>query len=212
MTPKQMLQQRIEAERSAVLIVNAHSRRGEALFEAARDALRRRGLTVSSAYAVRDPVRLPDTVREAIASGSPLVVVGGGDGTISSVVDYFAEHDVVLGILPLRTGNSARPSTSSAANSDAPVEEKCVALDTTNPSDWGSDFSRSWYVSPKRQCTPGPPHDRVGLRDAQRIRLAKFPVHESRYPFQTWPARRLAPGRSNAIRSCLCPRRSRVAL
>jgi len=34
------------------------------------------------------------------------VIVGGGDGTISSIVDYFAHQDVVLGILPLGTGNS----------------------------------------------------------------------------------------------------------
>ncbi len=106
MSTKEALEQRIHTERSAVLIVNTHSRRGERLFRAALDALQRRGLSINASYPVGNPVRLPDTVREAIARGTPLVIVGGGDGTISSVVDYFADQDVVLGILPLGTGNS----------------------------------------------------------------------------------------------------------
>ena len=55
---------------------------------------------------MRDPVRLPEIVQGAIAQGHKLIVVGGGDGTISSVVDHFAYRDAVLGILPLGTANS----------------------------------------------------------------------------------------------------------
>jgi YegS/Rv2252/BmrU family lipid kinase len=106
MSSKEVLEQRIRDLRSAVLVVNTHSRRGERFFQAALDAFARRGLSIGASYSVRDPARLPDTVKEAIASGSPLVIVGGGDGTISSVVDHFAYQDVVLGILPLGTGNS----------------------------------------------------------------------------------------------------------
>lgn len=45
-------------------------------------------------------------VQDTINRGHKFIVVGGGDGTISSIVDYFAYKDVVLGILPLGTANS----------------------------------------------------------------------------------------------------------
>jgi diacylglycerol kinase family enzyme len=55
---------------------------------------------------VRDPDRLPEAVRKVISKGCKQVIVGGGDGTISSVVDDFAYRDVVFGLLPLGTANS----------------------------------------------------------------------------------------------------------
>jgi diacylglycerol kinase (ATP) len=105
-TTKDALDQRIRAKRTAaVVVVNAYSRQGERLFRRALGGLVQRGMGISASYAVRDPVRLPDIVKEAIASGSGLVVIGSGDGTISSVVGFFADRDVVLGILPLGTSN-----------------------------------------------------------------------------------------------------------
>jgi len=49
---------------------------------------------------------LPKVVQNAVKRKHKLIIVGGGDGTISSVVDYFACQDVVLGILPFGTVNS----------------------------------------------------------------------------------------------------------
>jgi YegS/Rv2252/BmrU family lipid kinase len=56
---------------------------------------------------VRDPVRLPETVRDVLDDGSEyrLLILGGGDGSVSSVVDFLAHHHVVLGLLPLGTAN-----------------------------------------------------------------------------------------------------------
>jgi diacylglycerol kinase-like protein len=45
-------------------------------------------------------------IQVAIARGNKLIVVGGGDGTLSAIVDYFAYQNVVVGLLPLGTGNS----------------------------------------------------------------------------------------------------------
>lgn len=53
-----------------------------------------------------DPARLPGLVTAAIARGARWVIVGGGDGTISAVVDGFAHRDAVFGLLPLGTANS----------------------------------------------------------------------------------------------------------
>ena len=45
-------------------------------------------------------------MREEIAKGRKFIILGGGDGTISSVVDHFAYASVVFGVLPLGTANS----------------------------------------------------------------------------------------------------------
>jgi YegS/Rv2252/BmrU family lipid kinase len=103
---KAMLDAAIRTERRAVLVVNTKSRSGRDLYGKARRLLTRNGLRLDAAYPVRDPVRLPEIVQNAIAQGHKLIIVGGGDGTISSVVDHFAHRDAVLGILPLGTANS----------------------------------------------------------------------------------------------------------
>ena len=92
--------------RRAVLVVNTRSRKGRHLFADARRLLAERGVTLDGgAYSVRNPERLPEIVRDAVAAGHDFIIVGGGDGTISSVVDHVARRPVTLGLLPLGTAN-----------------------------------------------------------------------------------------------------------
>lgn len=91
--------------RSAALIVNAMSRTGEAMFEQARDAMASLPYPVD-AHAVDDPDTLADRMAEILAKKPDLVVLGGGDGTISGLVDHLVGKDVILGVLPLGTANS----------------------------------------------------------------------------------------------------------
>lgn len=90
--------------RRAALVVNTRSRSGEKAFEQARSQLRALGVRVESEFDLHDPARLPETVKEA-ADGHGLVILGGGDGTVSSSVDFLAGRDVALGLLPLGTAN-----------------------------------------------------------------------------------------------------------
>lgn len=92
--------------REAVLIVNVHSRRGEALFTDARAKLEEAGVGLIAAHAVKDPARLQDSVRGAVATGAPMVIVGGGDGSLSGTVDELVGKNCVFGVLPLGTANS----------------------------------------------------------------------------------------------------------
>ena len=89
----------------AALIVNTRSRSGEQAFFQARDFLGALGVPLEAAYALRDPARLPETVKEAVAEGHNLIILGGGDGSVSSVVDFLAGSNAVLGLLPLGTAN-----------------------------------------------------------------------------------------------------------
>ncbi len=92
--------------RSAALIVNARSRTGRARFREAVRLLEASGVTLSEAHAVRKPKTLPGLVARAVARGAPMVIVGGGDGTMSCAVDKLVGHDTVFGVLPLGTANS----------------------------------------------------------------------------------------------------------
>ena len=103
---KQTLGERIARERRAALVVNTKSRRGQAAYREAKHLLEQRGIDVTAAYPVRDPTRMPAIVAQCVDEGHALVVVGGGDGSISAVTDSFANKPVALGLLPLGTANS----------------------------------------------------------------------------------------------------------
>jgi YegS/Rv2252/BmrU family lipid kinase len=90
---------------SAALVVNAKSRKGQNLFKQACAAMERLPFPVD-AHAVDDPEDLERTVEAALAKKPDLLILGGGDGTISGLVDLMVGHDVILGVLPLGTANS----------------------------------------------------------------------------------------------------------
>lgn len=90
----------------AVLIVNAHSRKGERLFREAKAKLEEAGVTLIAAHAVKDPAKLEGTVLQAVRDGTPMIIVGGGDGSLSCTVDDLVGRDCVFALLPLGTANS----------------------------------------------------------------------------------------------------------
>ena len=92
--------------KEAVLIVNAHSRKGQDLFREARDKLEQAGVRLIASHAVKNPSQLNDTVRKAVHEGAPMVIVGGGDGSLSGTVDDVVDKDCVFALLPLGTANS----------------------------------------------------------------------------------------------------------
>jgi len=92
--------------RDAALIVNAHSRKGQDLFETAREKLRAAGIVLKACHAVKDPEEMESTMRTVVASGVPMVIVGGGDGSLSGVVDELVGKECVFAVLPLGTANS----------------------------------------------------------------------------------------------------------
>lgn len=91
--------------KQAILIVNTRSRVGAESFEQAKILLGEAGIALAEAHAVEDPGRLAETVRAAVEA-APMVIVGGGDGTLSSAIDFFKDHDPVFALLPLGTANS----------------------------------------------------------------------------------------------------------
>ena len=92
--------------KTAALAINAASRRGREAFEPACRALLRRGIELTAAYPVRKPHQLVKVIEREMREGTPLIVVGGGDGTVTMVSRCFLRGASVMGLLPLGTGNS----------------------------------------------------------------------------------------------------------
>ncbi|WP_266088916.1 lipid kinase [Saccharopolyspora sp. NFXS83] len=89
----------------AALIVNANSRSGARACSDAEDLLREMDVPLHAVHPLRDPSRLLEVVEGAVDAGHDLIVLGGGDGTVSSVVDVLAHREVPMGLLPLGTAN-----------------------------------------------------------------------------------------------------------
>ena len=90
--------------RSAAVVINAGSRRGAAP-DLAVDAMRKAGVPISSVHHVLSGADLAGTLDRVLADGHDLVVVGGGDGTVSYAAGRVVGTNVVLGVLPLGTAN-----------------------------------------------------------------------------------------------------------
>ncbi len=88
------------------LIVNGKSRRGRKLFKHSTKLLSSSGINLAKAICVRNPKEINKTVRNCIASGINMIIIGGGDGTISGMVDFGVKKDILFAVLPLGTSNS----------------------------------------------------------------------------------------------------------
>ncbi|WP_457945964.1 lipid kinase [Pseudarthrobacter sp. alpha12b] len=108
---------------SVAVVINAGARLA-AVPDLAVEKLQKAGLPISSVYHVRQGSELPGTLERVVAGGHDMVVVGGGDGTVSFVAGRLAGTGTVLGILPLGTANDLARTLEIPGNLDA----ACAAL------------------------------------------------------------------------------------
>ncbi len=110
--------------RSAAVVINAGSRRGAAAHELVLDKMQKAGVPISSMHHVLSGAELAATLDRVVAEGHDLVVVGGGDGTVSYAAGRVAGTDVVLGVLPLGTANDLARTLEIPNN----LAEACAAI------------------------------------------------------------------------------------
>lgn len=88
------------------LVVNGRSRSGAVGYDHWTQRLDR-VLNLVGSSLVRSPEEFQETVVEARSHGVRRLVVGGGDGTLSTAADALRDDpDTVLGVIPLGTGNT----------------------------------------------------------------------------------------------------------
>jgi YegS/Rv2252/BmrU family lipid kinase len=107
--------------KQAVLIVNAMSRSGADVFDEVRTKLIAAGIDLIEAHAIYNPDDIEPAVRSAVAR-APMVILGGGDGSLSSNVDFFVGHDVVFAFVPLGTANSFAGSLGIPKDVDSAID------------------------------------------------------------------------------------------
>lgn len=96
----------MSVKQRAVLIVNSKSRRGDDWFQSALQTLQRsEKIELVGIHSLRKPSDVLQETDKAISEGIPLVIVGGGDGTLSAAAPRFIGSKSVFGVLPLGTGN-----------------------------------------------------------------------------------------------------------
>ncbi|GAA4125655.1 lipid kinase [Nocardioides fonticola] len=88
--------------RPVPVVINPRSRRGAAAQPALDAGLRAADVTPVFVDPGDD---LRAALTEVLADAPPLVLVGGGDGTIGCAADLVAHTDTVLGVVPLGTAN-----------------------------------------------------------------------------------------------------------
>lgn len=96
----------IHTLRRVAVVVNKHSRRGRRRFPEVLRLLRAQGFEPLATYGVANPRRLRRILEVALNVNPDLLIVGGGDGTLSTAVKHVAQRDVALGVLPLGTTNN----------------------------------------------------------------------------------------------------------
>ena len=96
----------IHTLRRVAVVVNKHSRRGRRRFPDVIRLLHSQGFEPVQIHGVTNPRMLRETLEHALGAEPDLLVVGGGDGTLSTAVKHVAQRDVALGVLPLGTTNN----------------------------------------------------------------------------------------------------------
>src|SRR5581483_3674362 len=97
-----------EALRTAfvTLIINLRSSQAERTIARVRELFAARNFPMRELILVKDARELRRALKRALRHHEDLVVVGGGDGSMTEAANVLAHRQTALGVLPLGTGNS----------------------------------------------------------------------------------------------------------
>ncbi len=89
-----------------MLIVNTKSRRGKEWASEAHDRLSDSELELVGSYKFSHAEQVLNQIKASVRERIPLIIVGGGDGSLSMASKEIVGSESVLGVLPLGTGNA----------------------------------------------------------------------------------------------------------
>lgn len=89
----------------AGLLINARARLGLRAERAAAESLQAHGVELARSVRVTRPKHLARAAEGLLNLGIDRLIIGGGDGSISTVAPLLARQDIALGVLPMGTAN-----------------------------------------------------------------------------------------------------------
>lgn len=90
---------------NAAFFANAGSRSGDEDFESAKTALKEASIELSECQLFDNIEDFKTAVDSAVKRKVQIIIIGGGDGTMSLAIDSIVHSDSILAVLPLGTGN-----------------------------------------------------------------------------------------------------------
>jgi diacylglycerol kinase (ATP) len=90
----------------AELLINVRSRIAREAYSQIHESLKRNGITITHETKLRKGDNLGTVLRSVIKRSPKLLIIGGGDGTVSDAVDELAGTDITIAVLPLGTTNN----------------------------------------------------------------------------------------------------------
>ncbi len=123
---------KVPGTKKVLVLINPNARSGRANVAAALDVLRGSGMTLVEAGSDARPFE--EIIRER-AADVDLVVLGGGDGTISAALPALVAAGLPLGILPLGTANDLARTL--GIPRDIAAAARIIAKGETRPLDLG---------------------------------------------------------------------------
>jgi diacylglycerol kinase (ATP) len=88
------------------VIINLRSNQGERAVSRVTELFAARNFPIDEPILVKNARELHRTVKRAVRHSDDLIIVGGGDGSMTEAVNVLAHRKTALGVLPLGTGNS----------------------------------------------------------------------------------------------------------
>ena len=89
----------------AMLVANVHAGQAQEKLDRAIELLSAHGVPLDEIHTVAHIEQFQRVVQAGIDKGIKNIIIGGGDGTISTIVDDLLDKDVTMGVLPLGTAN-----------------------------------------------------------------------------------------------------------
>ncbi|SRR5579884_82296 len=96
----------MQETRRAIMFANIRSGSARRSFFRSLTSLRAAGIDVTDVRFDLSRTSIVESVRDARARGTSLVIAFGGDGTVGSVVEAILGQDVILGVIPAGTSNN----------------------------------------------------------------------------------------------------------
>jgi YegS/Rv2252/BmrU family lipid kinase len=87
------------------LLINTKSRKSRNWADSIENLLSKNGIELDRRKTVKSSEQLHEALREETKLKPDVLIIGGGDGTIDTAINYIADSDITLAIIPLGTSN-----------------------------------------------------------------------------------------------------------